>query len=87
MSIIQYFFPIPPAPGQVMIVSFEAESNTSLTLTWQDLPLTEHNGVLLGHNLSLTNNRSNATLSVFVNSSTSQYTFTGMYVGEKGVVM
>ena len=74
-------------PGQVMIETFSATSNTSLSLKWQRLQPADHNGVISGYAILLTNSTSsvlqrinvdgeNQTITV-VGENQTMYSFTG----------
>ena len=49
-------------PGQVMIETFSATSNTSLSLKWQRLQPANHNGIIIGYDILLTNSTSRCVL-------------------------
>ena len=69
------------APGMVVITSFNATSDMSLMLQWEEPPLVDHNGIIEGYRIILeaVEGEGEAPEAKNVNRSTRSYSFTGMY--------
>ena len=65
-------------PGQVMIETFSATSSTSLSLKWLRLQPADHNGVISGYAILLTNSTSSVLQRINVDGENqTMYSFTG----------
>jgi len=68
------------APGTVNITTFNATSNTSLMLEWEELSPDDHNGIIAGYRIRLDEGGLLTRRMVNVSSNVRSYNFTGMYV-------